>query len=251
MLAIVHPVLPEDQWDEHRNEIREFLDQVTHVRVLASFPHPNAVALYQIGSPVLRDALVLGLPINYDGVHEVRFVRHDQGPNWRNVPYNHGGWIMMLDYTLDYDNFHNINLVVSTFGELEWWYDTDPLKGRVLARVWYKDLDSVPQYVVWEQPNAPNGQSWTIYVFTLIGVFADVLPLDDDLPRGEGPVDSDVNFEDAPARQFGNEGQQGNQNNQNWGNWEGAQGVQNVDEPFLPPVPPLLIHLQASSSSLS
>lgn len=64
-----------------------------------------------------------------------------------------------------------LNQAISTFGELDWWYDTDPLKGRVLARVWYKDLDSVPQYIVWEQPNAPNGQSWTIFVYTLNGVF--------------------------------------------------------------------------------
>lgn len=64
-----------------------------------------------------------------------------------------------------------LNQAISTFGELDWWYDTDPLKGRVLARVWYKDLDSVPQCIVWEQPNAPNGQSWTIFVYTLNGVF--------------------------------------------------------------------------------
>ncbi len=57
----------------------------------------------------------------------------------------------------------------------------------------------MPQYVAWEQLNAPNGQSWTIYVYTLNGEFADVFPLDDDLPLGEGPVDPNVDFEDAPA----------------------------------------------------
>jgi hypothetical protein len=29
---------------------------------------------------------------------------------------------MMLDFPLDYVNFHNINQVVSTFGELDWWF---------------------------------------------------------------------------------------------------------------------------------
>ena len=77
VLAIVHPALPEDLWDEHRAEISGFFEQVSHVRVAASFPHPNVVALFQIDSPDQRDALVLGLPINYDGNHEVRFVRHD------------------------------------------------------------------------------------------------------------------------------------------------------------------------------
>lgn len=47
--------------------------------------------MFQVRSPVHRDALVLGLPLDYDGVHQVRFVRHDQGPNWRNAPYNHRG----------------------------------------------------------------------------------------------------------------------------------------------------------------
>jgi hypothetical protein len=64
---------------------------------------------------------------------------------------------MMLDFPLDYINLHNVNQVVSTFGDLDWWFDEDPLKGRVLARVWFRDLDSVPQFVVWEQPNVPNG----------------------------------------------------------------------------------------------
>lgn len=77
VLAIVHPALPEDLWDEHRAEISGFFEQVSHVRVAASFPHPNVVALFQIDSLDQRDALVLGLPINYDGNHEVRFVRHD------------------------------------------------------------------------------------------------------------------------------------------------------------------------------
>ncbi len=108
--------------------------------MLASYPHPNVVALFQIRSPVHRDALVLGQPIAYD---EVRFVRHDQGPNWRNAPYNHRDWIMLLDFPLDYVTFHNVNQVISTFGELDWWYDTYPLKGRVLARVWYKDLGPI------------------------------------------------------------------------------------------------------------
>uniref|UniRef100_A0A0D3FKB7 DUF7597 domain-containing protein n=1 Tax=Oryza barthii TaxID=65489 RepID=A0A0D3FKB7_9ORYZ len=218
VLALVHPQLPVDQWDDHRNEIRGFLEQVRHVEVLESYPHPNVVALFQISSPLHRDALVLGLPLDYDGVHQVRFVRHDQGPNWRNAPYNHRGWIMLLDFPMDYITFHNVNQVISTFGELDWWFDDDPLKGRVLARVWYRDLDSVPQFVVWEQPNVPNGQSWTIYVYTMNGEFADVLPPDDDIPPGECPVDPNINLEDAPAWQFGNLQQQNdNAPAQGWG----------------------------------
>uniref|UniRef100_A0A0D9ZHK5 Uncharacterized protein n=1 Tax=Oryza glumipatula TaxID=40148 RepID=A0A0D9ZHK5_9ORYZ len=41
---------------------------------------------------------------------------------------------MMLDFPLDFVNFHNVNQAMSTFGELDYWYDTDPLKGTVLAR---------------------------------------------------------------------------------------------------------------------
>lgn len=74
----------------------------------------------------------------------------------------------------------------------------------------------MPQYVVWEQPNAPNSQSWTIYVYTLNGEFADAFPPDDDLPMGEGPVDPNVNFEDAPAWQFGNVQNFDQEENQGW-----------------------------------
>ncbi|EEC66709.1 hypothetical protein OsI_33032 [Oryza sativa Indica Group] len=165
VLALVHPQLPEEQWEELRIEIRGFLEQVRHVQILESYPHPNAVAMFQVRSPVHRDALVLGLPLDYDGVHQV----------------------------------------VSTFGDLDWWFDEDPLKGRVLARVWFRDLDSVPQFVVWEQPNVPNG---------------------------EGPVDPNINLEDAPAWQFGNLQQQGGDGH-GWGNWDAAEH----NEDFEPPVP--------------
>uniref|UniRef100_A0A0D3HKQ1 Uncharacterized protein n=1 Tax=Oryza barthii TaxID=65489 RepID=A0A0D3HKQ1_9ORYZ len=121
--------------------------------------------------------------------------------------------------------------------KLDWWYDSDTLKGRVLARVWYKDLDSVPQYVVWEQPNAPNGQSWTIYVYTLNGEFADAFPPDDDLPMGEGPVDPNVNFEDAPAWEFGNVQNFDQEENQGWGNWDEGQDNVNDNVDFLPEIP--------------
>uniref|UniRef100_A0A0E0HZU4 DUF7597 domain-containing protein n=1 Tax=Oryza nivara TaxID=4536 RepID=A0A0E0HZU4_ORYNI len=126
-----------------------------------------------IRSPVHRDALVLGQPIAYD---EVRFVRHDQGPNWRNAPYNHRDWIMLLDFPLDYVTFHN---------------------------------------------------------------FADVFPLDDDLPLGEGPVDPN----------FGNVQNVNQDQNQGWGNWDEGQDNENVD--FLPNVPQPVDVLQINSSSTS
>lgn len=85
------------------------------------------------------------------------------------------------------------------------------------------------------------------YVYILNGEFADILPPDDDLPHGEGPVDPNV--EDAPAWQFGNEQQQHNQQNPNWGAWEDNQGGNQVDEHLMPLVPQLLIDLQASSAS--
>uniref|UniRef100_A0A0E0KF34 DUF7597 domain-containing protein n=1 Tax=Oryza punctata TaxID=4537 RepID=A0A0E0KF34_ORYPU len=188
--------LPEDQWDEHQNEIGEFLEQVRNVQILASYPHQNAIAMFQIRSTVHRDALVLGLPLT-------RTEMHDQGPNWRNAPYNHWGWIMMLDFPLDFINFRNVNQAVSTFGELDWWYDADLLKGRLLAR----SGNSLMFVMV----------SLGLYVNTLNGEFADILPLDDDLPPGEGPVDLNVNFEDAPSWQFGNMTQHDNNDaNQEW-----------------------------------
>uniref|UniRef100_A0A0D9XBB9 Uncharacterized protein n=1 Tax=Leersia perrieri TaxID=77586 RepID=A0A0D9XBB9_9ORYZ len=163
------------------------------------------------------------------------------------------GWILMLGFPLDRINHANVNHAVSGFGHLDYWPQNDPIKGRVLVRVFYKDLDSVPQHIVWHEPHAPNGQSWTIYVYMLDGEFADVMPPDEDLFPPE-----DVDHQDEgniwqfsqPNQQGGAQG--GDQGNHGWPLWDNAaqdDNIQAQEDPEEPPVPDLVPeqHLDASS----
>ena len=72
-----------------------------------------------------------------------------------------------------------------------------------------------------------------------------MIPPDVDIPPGEGPVDPNINLEDAPAWQFGNLQQQGGDGH-GWGNWDAAEH----NEDFEPPVP-VPDEVNAISSSVS
>uniref|UniRef100_A0A0E0IBQ7 Uncharacterized protein n=1 Tax=Oryza nivara TaxID=4536 RepID=A0A0E0IBQ7_ORYNI len=68
---------------------------------------------------------------------------------------------------------------------------------------------------------------------------------------GEGPVDPNVNFEDAPAWQFGNVQNFDQEENQGWGNWDEGQDNVNDNVDFLPEIPQPTNVLQINSSSAS
>lgn len=177
-MALVEPILPEELWDDHQVLITDFLEQAQHFTVRRSFPHATAVGLFKFAFAVIRDLLVLSPPFVYDGIHQVKFVRHDQGPNWRTAPFNRKGWFLLLDFPLDYIiTMQYICLVVSTFGQLDVWWEQDPIQGRVFVRFMYRDLDSVPSKIVLQDPTAGVGESRTISVFILDGEFADMFPL--------------------------------------------------------------------------
>nr|AAT01351.1 hypothetical protein [Oryza sativa Japonica Group] len=179
-------------------------DSIVSKEIFLANSDPKAVGLFKFGSAMVRDLLVYAPPFMYDGIHQVNFVRHDQSPNWRAAPFTRTVWFLLLDFPLDYINMQYICLVVSSFGQLEEWYQNDPIEGKVLVRAMFKDFDSVPRKIVLQDPTSGAGESWTISVFTLEGDFADIFPPDEDLPP-TGP-----NNDENPD---GNDDDDGNQDN--------------------------------------
>lgn len=127
--------------------------------------------------------MVFGSPHDL-GQHQVLFLKHDEAINWRSSAFTRVGWVMLLDFLIDFLQFHYIAQAVSPFGKLLQWQQNDRMEGRVLVKVLAQDLDSIPRRLVLKKGNEAGGQgfSWIVYVYILNSDFPDAMPEDEELP---------------------------------------------------------------------
>lgn len=99
-----------------------------------------------------RDALVQDSPHVFDNVL-VTFVNHDRGRNWRYAEFNYECWLLLLDFPNDYLYEWQVQQVVADFARILSFNLVQGADATLLIKARVKDLDQVPQFVVFEDPD--------------------------------------------------------------------------------------------------
>ncbi|XP_052133792.1 uncharacterized protein LOC127752454 isoform X2 [Oryza glaberrima] len=183
-VAVLEPPPPPKQYEHFLHIVVEYVQNTLGFHVLDTSRHASEFAYVHIASPVLRDALVLGGPYVVNEQFVLRFVNHDNTSTCQNSPPVRESWVMFLDFPLDLQTDSIVDKAVGTFGRLLHWSNGPRFRGRVLAKAILSMVEEVPSKIVIKKYTSFGGvgRSWTILVFVLNGDFADVQPIDEDLP---------------------------------------------------------------------
>lgn len=144
-----------------RSVLRDFLQLEKRVQFLDIQLTHLGQALVRLTHTYTRDALVEESPHPFDNVN-VTFTKHDQGRNWRRAELNHECWLLLLGFPSDYLSERHITQAVGKFARVLLFEADERYLARVLVRARVKDVTKVPQFVVYEDPDIVDGESWTI-----------------------------------------------------------------------------------------
>ena len=115
MVAEVMPAL-EGPFGPVREEVVQFLqNRGILVRSAQSWFH--GVGLFQVRDPSVRYTLVQHAPFPLGNDRFVRFMKHDEGENFKGTHGFRKGWLMFIGIPLDYRTTEYISLAVGTFGK--------------------------------------------------------------------------------------------------------------------------------------
>ncbi len=102
----------------------------------------------RVASALLRDTLIAGGPYEVDNQFMLCFVPHDLTSSCRNSPFTVEGWIMFLDFPLDFKTPAIIDKAVSLFGKVVKVQFDDNIRGRLLVKALYSSALEVPKRIV-------------------------------------------------------------------------------------------------------
>lgn len=130
----------------------DFLDiQPTHLgQALVKFVHAHS-----------RDALVAESPHVFGDVM-VSFCKHNEGCNWRCAEFNHECWLLLLGLPNDYWTERHIHTALREFARVLLFVVDECHRCTLLIRARVTDLEKVPQFIVYSDPNMVDGDLWTL-----------------------------------------------------------------------------------------
>jgi len=67
-----------------------------------------------------------------------------------------------LGFPNDYCSERHVQNAVGSFSRVILWEVDDIFFNRILVRAKVKDVEKVPQFIMYEDPNTIDGESWTI-----------------------------------------------------------------------------------------
>jgi hypothetical protein len=144
-----------------RSVLRDLLRFERPTTFLDIQPTSLGQALVRFHHSYDRDTLVAESLIEYGDV-TVSFCKHNEGRNWRRAAFDQECWILILGLPNDYWTERHICSIVGDFGRVQRWVADDRMKCRLLVRITVASLDRIPQFIVYEDPEKANGESWTL-----------------------------------------------------------------------------------------
>jgi hypothetical protein len=134
------------------------------------------VGLVSFSSSVIRDQLVDHSPHALDDEDDENatfsLIRHDEGLNMRSPVFESEAWVLMLNFSLDYQTQYYVNKAVSCFGQLMHWHNPRVNKTRVLVKVAIKLVRLMPFSLVVTRAASlfgTAGRSWSVPIYLLNG----------------------------------------------------------------------------------
>lgn len=216
-MACIEPPPTPDQFEGFQQLAVNYVQNVLGYNVLEVNRHPVEFLYVRVASALLRDTLIAGGPYEVDNQFMLSFVPHDLTSNCRNSPFTLEGWVMFLDFPLDFKTPTIIDKAVSLFGKVVKIQLDDNIRGRLLVKALYSSALEVPKRIVIKRDAAFGGvgRSWTVSVFLCHEEMPDIMPGDEDLlPVNHIPIPDpipqlahhvevfgDNMQEDAPANQ--------------------------------------------------
>ena len=151
----------EMQFAAVRAVLRDFLHHERPTAFLDIQPTHLGQALVQFAHAYDRDELIAQSPIVFGDV-SVSFCKHNQGRNWRIAQFHHECWLLVLGLPNDYWTERHIHGAIGEFARVLH-FEADPRqKCRLLIRARVTDLEMIPQFIVYSDPDSVNGDSWTL-----------------------------------------------------------------------------------------
>ena len=181
MLAEVMPIPQPDEIGAAREAVVQWLHE-HGVLVRSAQPWIRSVGLFELRDAAVRFHLLQLPPQPLGNDRFVRFMKHDEGENFRGVQGFRQGLLMFLGIPLDLRNTECIRAAVNTFGKFHHWVSEDPYLVRSLVFASFPEDILVPRDVVF-MDFAPYGGarvSWTAPLYILGANFAEQMPQDED-----------------------------------------------------------------------
>ncbi|CAN6179774.1 unnamed protein product [Urochloa humidicola] len=184
-IVVTEPhVAKEDFWPFARALRRFLLDN--NVREPEIQQCPMGDAFVRFDSALQRESFLMNGPRQFED-YLLSFIRHDEGPNMKDLELDRTAWLMLLCFPPDVKNLMSlVDKSLAGFGQLLHVHRSSSL-ARLIVKVLVNQDADVPDSITLSMGTYPRVRSWTVPVYLLSATDV-VLGGDEDPIPVEGPT---------------------------------------------------------------
>ncbi|CAO2168951.1 unnamed protein product [Urochloa humidicola] len=184
-IALTEPkVAKEDSWP-FTQALRHFLLD-NNVRKPEIQQCPIGEAFIRFDSPMQHETFILGGPRHFED-YQISFIRHDEGPNIKDLELDRSVWLMLLCFPPDAKNLISpVDKSLAGFGHLIHVHRSSSVARLIVRVLVNKDAD-VSDSVTLSVGTFPRVRTWIVPVFLLSATHV-VLGDDEEPILVEGPT---------------------------------------------------------------